>query len=114
LGVLLPDNRVDVVYVTPLHMTLHENFAFMQGNLDAMGSDIKDISLAGTDGLLTAPGLQFKLRGIRIEFLLSHCIPDLPPPYGETVVSHTAGVLAHEVSEQLRQVCRMFPCIATF
>jgi len=101
LGVLLPEDRFDVVYVTPLHMMLPETHAFMQEKLEAMGSEVEDICSAGTDGLLAAPGLQFKLRGIHIKLLFSHCIPDLPPPYGETVVRHTAGVLAHEVAEKL-------------
>jgi len=101
LGVLLPDDQVDVVYVVPLHMTLPETLAIMQENLEAMESEVEDICLAGTDGLLAAPGLQFKLRGVHIKLLLSHCIPDLPPPYGETVVWHTAGVLAHDVAETL-------------
>jgi len=101
LGVLIPDDQVDVVYVVPLHMTLPETHAMMQEKLEAMESEVEDICPAGTDGLLAAPGLEFKLRGIHIKLLFSHCIPDLPPPYGETVVWHTAGVLAHEVAEKL-------------
>jgi len=101
LGVLLADDQVDVVYVTPLHLTLPNTLAILQEKLGAMKSEVEDICLAGNDGLLAAPGLQFKLRGTHIKLLLSHRIPDLPVPSGETVVKHTAGVFAHEVSEKL-------------
>jgi len=101
LGVLLPDDQVDIVYVTPLHMTLPGTLAILHEKLESMESEVEDMCLAGHDGLLAAPGLQFKLRGIHIKLLLSHCIPDLPPPHGETVRWSTAGVLAHEVSEKL-------------
>jgi len=111
LGVLLPDDQVDVVYVTPLHMTLPETLVILQEKLEAMGSAVIDICQAGADGLLAAPGLEFKLKGIHIKLLLSHCIPDLPQPSGETVVWHTAGVLAHEVSEKL---LASVPDVATY
>jgi len=52
LGILLPDDQVDVAYVTPLEMTLPETLAFMQEKCEAMRPKVEDICLAGTDGLL--------------------------------------------------------------
>jgi len=111
LGVLLPDDQVDVVYVTPLHIALPSTLAILQEKLELMESAVEDICPVGNDGLLAAPGLQFKLRSIHIKLLLSYCIPELPPPHGEIVAWHTAGVLAREVSEKL---LASVPDVATY
>jgi len=101
LGVMQPNDMVDVVYVAPLHITLPSMLTILQDKLDSMKSEVEEICPAGSDGLLAAPGLHFKLRGIHIKLLLSQRIPDLPLPAGETVIMNTAGVLARDVSEKL-------------
>jgi len=101
LGVMLPTDQVDVVYVAPLHITLSSMLTILQDKLDSMKSEVEEICPAGTDGLLAAPGLQFKLRGIHIKLLLSQRIEGVPPPQGEMVLGNIAGVFAREVSEKL-------------
>jgi len=100
LGVLMPGDTVDVVFEVPLQVQLSDLLAKLRAELEK-SHDTGCVGNADRDGLLAAPGLKFKLRGVSVKFLVGQRIPHLPHPSDHSIVQATAGLIAHEGFQEL-------------
>uniref|UniRef100_A0A7S4SMN9 polynucleotide adenylyltransferase n=1 Tax=Alexandrium monilatum TaxID=311494 RepID=A0A7S4SMN9_9DINO len=100
LGVMCPDDEVDVLFVVPLVIQLSNFTAMLRHQLEQM-ADSQPIRTAPSDGLLTAPGLCFAMGGVDVTLLLAQRVPNLPLPTSQSIVPNTAGLLAREASERI-------------
>lgn len=100
LGVFLPGDEVDIVYMAPLKISLTDLLENIRGTL-WQRPDSKHLCPPGADGLLSAPGLSFTIKGVPVKLLLAQNIPNLPEPRPEALVQNMTGLLARRMSEKL-------------
>jgi len=100
LGVMLPGDEVDVLFVAPLTVQLRDLPNAVLGELERK-VDLTGVSPPGSDGLFAAPGLRFTMRGVSVCLLMAQRISGVPQPRPEAIVQNTTGLLAREVVEQI-------------
>mmetsp|Transcript_5314 Transcript_5314/g.15039 ORF Transcript_5314/g.15039 Transcript_5314/m.15039 type:complete len:598 (-) Transcript_5314:78-1871(-) len=100
LGVMLPGETVDMVYIAPCHIQMPSFLNTLQTYLARLPG-VSCLHLEGPDGHLTAPGFRLTLRGTTVKLLVSKRIPGIPAPTAGAIVPHTAGLIAWEVGDTL-------------
>jgi len=100
LGVMLPNDEVDVLFTAPLSSQPTELCIAVRQELERRGV-AKNLTPAGRDGILAAPGFRCEVRGVAMKVIVSQNIPALPPPRDEAIVQNMAGVYNREAMENI-------------
>mmetsp|Transcript_73530 Transcript_73530/g.137393 ORF Transcript_73530/g.137393 Transcript_73530/m.137393 type:complete len:557 (-) Transcript_73530:62-1732(-) len=111
LGVMRPNDEIDLLFVAPLHVQLMEVVMGVNSELQK-ASHVSSICSAGPDGALCAPGFRFLIRGHPVKLLLSQDVRGLPEPSGDVgVVQNVAGMYALQACTAILE---SVPNVATF
>jgi len=100
LGVMLPTDTVDVVYVASDEISMTHLLPAVRDRFSRHGG-ITDLAPASVNGLFAAPGVQFKMHGVSVKLLLSQRLQGLPDPSGDAMVPNMAGIHARQISDEI-------------